>query len=83
MAAEVVDGVGRVLAERDAASGESGVTVQTTIDARLQQLARESVERGLEDLDARQGFRGPSGHLAGPALAKHHAELARSYGDGT
>ncbi len=83
MAAEVVDGVGRVLAERDAAAGESGVTVQTTIDARMQQLARESVERGLEDLDARQGFRGPSGHLTGPALAKHHAELAHLFGDGT
>jgi penicillin-binding protein 1A len=83
MAAEVVDGVGRLLAERDAASGESGVTVRTTIDARFQQLARESLERGLEDLDARQGFRGPSGHLTGKALDKHHAELAKLYGDGT
>jgi penicillin-binding protein 1A len=83
MAAEVVDGVGRLLAERDAASGESGVTVRTTVDARLQQLARESLERGLEDLDARQGFRGPSGHLTGKPLDKHHAELARMFGDGT
>jgi penicillin-binding protein 1A len=83
MAAEAVDGVARVLAERNVDAGESGVTVQTTIDARLQTLARESLERGLEDLDARQGFRGPSGHLTGKALDKHHAELARLYGDGT
>ena len=49
------------------------MTVTTTLDAHLQELARASLERGLEDLDARQGFRGPSGHLTGKALDKKRA----------
>lgn len=53
-----------------------GMTVKTTIDARLQELAREALERGLEDVDARQGYRGPTGHLTGRALEKHRAGLA-------
>ncbi len=84
VAAEAVDIVAGVLSdklgEHDAL--ERGLTVTTTLDAHLQELARTSVERGLEDLDARQGFRGPSGHLAGKALDKHHAELARAHAKG-
>jgi penicillin-binding protein 1A len=79
MATEVVDAVGKVLGERGD-GGESGLTVQTTIDARLQALARTSLERGLEDFDARQGFRGPLGHLTGKALERHHDELIRLEG---
>jgi penicillin-binding protein 1A len=80
-AMEVVDSVGRYLADHGDAS-ESGTTVQTTIDARMQELARASLERGLEDFDARQGFRGPSGHLAGKALDKRHAVLAAAHKNG-
>ena len=29
----------------------------------------------LEELDGRQGYRGPTGHLAGAALQKHRAML--------
>jgi penicillin-binding protein 1A len=77
MAAEAVDLAGATLTARlgDKAY-ESGTTVQTTIDAHLQELARTSLEHGLEDLDARLGFRGPSGHLEGKALAKRRAALA-------
>ncbi len=84
VAAEAVDIVGGVLAEKlgDRQALEQGLTVTTTLDARLQELARTSLERGLEDVDARQGFRGPSGHLAGKALDKHHAELARAHAKG-
>jgi penicillin-binding protein 1A len=74
MATEAVDEVGRYLADHGDVA-ESGTVVQTTIDARLQQLARASLERGLEELDARQGFRGPSAHLTGKALDKRHAAL--------
>jgi penicillin-binding protein 1A len=83
-AAEAVDSVGRVLADRlgEPAAFESGTTVATTIDAHLQELARTSLERGLEDLDSRQGFRGPSGHLTGKALEKHRHELAKAHGGG-
>jgi penicillin-binding protein 1A len=78
MATEIVDSVGRVLGERGDTS-ESGLTVQTTIDARLQELARTSLEHGLEDFDARQGFRGPSGHLQGKPLEKRHAALVAAH----
>jgi penicillin-binding protein 1A len=83
VAAEAVDIVGGVLADKlgDQAL-EGGVTVTTTLDAHLQELARASLERGLEDLDARQGFRGPSGHLSGKALDRRHAELARAHAKG-
>jgi penicillin-binding protein 1A len=77
LAAEVVDSVARLLAERfpGAKTAQLGKTVVTTIDAKLQAMAREALERGLEDLDARQGYRGPVGHVAGKALAKHAAGL--------
>ena len=78
MASEAVDTVGRFLAERGA-GGEQGTTVETTLDAHLQELARQSLERGLEDLDARQGFRGPTGHLAGKALEKQQVELRKAH----
>jgi penicillin-binding protein 1A len=83
-AAEVVDSVGRFLVARVGERGayESGLSVETTIDARLQELARTSLERGLEDLDARQGFRGPSGHLAGKPLDKKRAELRAAHKTG-
>jgi penicillin-binding protein 1A len=84
MAAEAVDIVGGFLAERigEEAALDSGITVTTTIDGRLQELARASLERGLEDLDARQGFRGPSGHLSGKALDRRRSELSRGHSHG-
>src|SRR5450432_724587 len=81
MATEAVDEVGKYLVEHGDVA-ESGVTVQTTIDARLQELARASLERGLEELDARQGFRGPSGHLTGKAHDKRHAALVAAHKSG-
>jgi penicillin-binding protein 1A len=84
MAGEAVDGVGRFLAERygERTAFEIGTTVETTIDGRMQEIARQSLERGLEDLDARQGFRGPSGHLTGKPLARRRAELKAAHDGG-
>jgi penicillin-binding protein 1A len=59
-----------------------GATVKTTIDVKLQELARQSLERGLEDIDNRQGYRGPSGHLTGAALEKHRAALKAAHRNG-
>jgi len=78
LASEAVDSVARFLAERGGA-GEAVASVETTLDAHLQDLARQALERGLEDLDARQGYRGRSGHLAGKALEKYLAELAKAH----
>jgi penicillin-binding protein 1A len=77
-APEAVSEVIRLLSERAREKGggtTSGLTVRTTIDWRLQDLARQAVERGLEEVDERQGFRGPSGHRAGAALERHRAML--------
>src|SRR5262245_52384715 len=81
LAAEEVDVVSRFLSEKlgESAGFEAGTTVTTTLDAHLQELARTTVERGLEDLDARQGFRGPSGRVAGKTLETQRRELGRTY----
>ena len=78
LAAEAVEDVSRWLYERfkDQPVAELGLRVQTTIDAKLQAQARQALEHGLEEVDARQGFRGPVGHVAGKALLKHRAALA-------
>src|SRR5206468_6456587 len=53
IAAEAIDIVGGVLSDKlgEQAALDRGMTVTTTLDARLQELARTSLERGLEDLD--------------------------------
>jgi penicillin-binding protein 1A len=81
LAAEEVDVVTHVLADKlgENAAFEAGTTVATTLDARLQEMARTTVERGLEELDARQGFRGPSGHVTGKALDSQRRQLGRSH----
>ncbi|MBC8132497.1 MAG: transglycosylase domain-containing protein, partial [Deltaproteobacteria bacterium] len=77
LAAEAIDTVYRMLGERypGTPAAQLGLVIQTTVDTKLQGLARQSLERGLEDLDVRQGFRGPVGHLSGKALAKHGSAL--------
>jgi penicillin-binding protein 1A len=76
---EVTDSVRRAL---DGKYGNKnidglGLTVKTTIDSGLQDMARQALERGLEDLDQRQGYRGPSARLSGRALDKHRAQLKK------
>ena len=42
---------------------DGGLSVRTTLDPHLQQLADDALERGLEALDRRQGWRGPLGRM--------------------
>ena len=42
---------------------DGGLSVRTTLDPFLQQIADNALERGLEALDRRQGWRGPLGVL--------------------
>jgi penicillin-binding protein 1A len=79
---EVADSVRRALDEIYGAKKIDGlgITVKTTIDSGLQDLARQALERGLEDLDQRQGYRGPSARLSGKALDKHRAQLKKDHG---
>jgi penicillin-binding protein 1A len=85
-APEAVGAVREVLVRKYGAEAlpTLGVSVRTTVDLNLQKLARESLERGLEGVDQRQGYRGPSGHLDGPKLDQYRYELrlARQLGLG-
>ncbi len=42
---------------------ESGLSVQTSLDAELQDLANRAVDQGLRDLDKRRGYRRPSANI--------------------
>jgi penicillin-binding protein 1A len=60
-----------------------GITVVTTCDARVQKLARDAVEKGLVDLDARQGYRKPLAHLKTPEqIHAHERKLAKDFPSG-
>jgi penicillin-binding protein 1A len=83
-APEFVDEVKKVLVERFGAKrlATLGLTVTTTCDARIQKLAREAVEKGLVDLDARQGYRKPLAHLKGAQIVAHEKKLAKDFPQG-
>jgi len=40
-----------------------GYTVHTSVDVEMQKMAHKAVEKGLRDLDKRQGYRGPENRL--------------------
>ncbi|MFW6081577.1 MAG: penicillin-binding protein 1A, partial [Desulfosalsimonas sp.] len=52
-----------------------GLKVYTTVNVDMQEKARKSVEKGLRDLDKRQGYRGPVKHLEESELEKFNQEL--------
>ncbi len=83
-APEFVDEVRRVLTERYGAKrlATLGLTVVTTCDAKIQKLARDAVEKGLVDLDARQGYRKPLARLKGTQIAAHEKKLAQQFPSG-
>jgi penicillin-binding protein 1A len=84
-APEFVDEVRKVLVEKFGAKklATLGITIVTTCDARVQKLAREAVEKGLVDLDARQGYRKPLAHLKTPQqIQAHEKKLAKDYPSG-
>jgi penicillin-binding protein 1A len=61
------EAIRRQLAERTDVGAEEvtrgGLTVYAALDARLQKAANEAVQKGLRDLDKRQGYRGPLARL--------------------
>lgn len=83
IAPEYVDEVKRMLVTRFGAKKLPylGLEVHTRCDAKIQRAARDAVEKGLVDLDGRQGFRKPIAHLKTPAeQKKHHAKLDKEFG---
>jgi penicillin-binding protein 1A len=76
--------VRRELAERYGEKGlyQGGLSVRTTLDPKMQVLARKAIQKGLVDYDQNQGWRGPVGKIDlllgdwGPKLAD-----AKSFSD--
>ena len=77
VAPEAVDSVRKRLEERFGAGklANLGIEVKTTIDSKLQVLARAALEHGLEEIDQRHNFRGPLAHLTGLALDRKRGDL--------
>ena len=80
VAPEAVDHVRELLVARygEAKLAEAGLTVRTTIDARVQVAAREAVNRGLVTIDGRQGYRGPTGKVYHDKKGWSEAALERA-----
>jgi penicillin-binding protein 1A len=47
---------------------QGGLSVYTTLDAKMQEAAEKAVKNGLRALDKRQGWRGIIGHLSPPQI---------------
>ncbi len=77
VAPEAIDSVRKQLEAKFGADKIAGLgaEVKTTIDWKLQLLARQALERGLEEVDQRHGFRGPLARLSGVKLERKRAEL--------
>ena len=56
---------------------EDGLEVYTALNLEQQALAQKVVERGLHDLDKRQGFRGPLAHLPAAKWALFQSRYRR------
>ena len=61
-----VEEVRRELAEHYGEKGvtEGGLSVRTTLDPGLQEIAQATLRQGLEDYDRRHGYRGPVAQIA-------------------
>ncbi len=55
-----------------------GLQVYTTVDVDFQKAAQRAVKRGLHDLDKRQGYRGPLGHLEPEQIEGFFQQLKES-----
>jgi penicillin-binding protein 1A len=74
-----VEEVRRELAQRYGTESlyGGGLTVRTTLDPRLQDIAVATLRDGLEDYDRRHGWRGPIARIEGPELGWPEAWTAR------
>jgi len=81
IAPEFVDEVKRVLGERIGAKrlATAGLVVTTTCDAKVQKLAREALEKQLQSLDARQGYRKALRNLSGAAKVGYLKKLGKEF----
>lgn len=55
-----------------------GLQVYTTANVAFQQAAQKALRKGLQDLDKRQGYRGPLAHLEGKHIDTYFLDLKES-----
>ena len=81
IAPEFVDEVKRVLGERIGQKrlATAGLVVTTTCDVKIQKLAREALEKQLQALDARQGYRKALRNLTGAARVGYLKKLGNEF----
>ncbi|MFC1811988.1 penicillin-binding protein 1A [Thermodesulfobacteriota bacterium] len=54
---------------------EGGLQIYTAVNIEMQKIAREEIEKGLIDMDKRQGYRGPLEHLKPEDIESFSKEL--------
>jgi len=55
-----------------------GLQVYSTVNVASQQAAQKALRKGLQDLDKRQGYRGPLAHLEGKHIDTYFLDLKES-----
>ena len=56
-----------------------GLKIYAAVDIEMQKAARKEMEKGLRDLDRRQGYRGPEEHLAPEDIESFSDELQAAF----
>ncbi len=56
---------------------KDGLKVYTAVNIEMQKTAREEIQKGLHDLDKRQGYRGPLAHLAQEEIESYVQNLQK------
>jgi len=56
-----------------------GLQIYAAVNLEMQKIARAEIEKGLLDLDKRQGYRGPIKHLATEEIESFSKELQNQY----
>lgn len=54
-----------------------GYKIKTTLDWELQKIAEEQIQRGIKEIDKRQGYKGPFAHIAEEEFSKFEKESRR------
>ncbi len=58
-----------------------GLKVYTTVNLPMQMAAKRGIERGLKELDKREGFRGPMGKLSPDEVAEFNEQMTERLGE--
>ena len=56
-----------------------GLDVYTTLDLKMQGIGRKALDRGLAELDKREGYRGPLKHLSEIEIQDHEARAWKEF----